>query len=125
MQKLPIAQIEQKMAKSLGPVPWGYSSDGNLHFGSGIILHNKKTNGCLVADITKRLPNVEESYVVCTTKKPMGPMARSIFIIQKADLKQKTSTDAICFGDEVRIHTNPHIFPKPVTSLFTLALSEE
>jgi hypothetical protein len=114
MQKLPIAQIEQKLEKSLGPVPWSYSSDGYLHFGSGIILHNKKTNGCLVADITKKLPNVEESYVVCTTKKPMGPMARSIFIISKADTKKKPTNDPICFGDEVRIHTNPHIFPKPV-----------
>eukprot|EP00826_Nyctotherus_ovalis_P059472 TRINITY_DN8272_c0_g4_i3.p1 TRINITY_DN8272_c0_g4~~TRINITY_DN8272_c0_g4_i3.p1 ORF type:complete len:280 (-),score=46.12 TRINITY_DN8272_c0_g4_i3:14-853(-) len=125
MQKLPIAQIEQKLAKSLATVPWAYSSDGCLHYGSGFILHNKKTNGSLVADIATRLPSVEELYAVATTKKPMGPTARSIFIIQKADPKQKTSTDPICFGDEVRIHTNPHLFPKPVTSLTIVALPEE
>lgn len=114
LEKLPIARIEHKLTDSVGGVPWSCSTDGLLHFGAKVILQNKKTGGALVIDIGTKLPGSEDSYALSSTKTPVGPMARSVFIIERADPKDKYTDDIVHFGQKIRIHSNPHIFPRPV-----------
>ena len=114
-EKLLISETEQKLTTSLSEVPWSCSIDGLLHFGSKVMLHSKKTNGYLVLDIGTRLPTVDEAYAVTTTGKPVGPMARSIFLISKGDDNDKSKDDIVHYGQKIRFQSNAHIFPKPVT----------
>ncbi len=116
-EKLSISQTEQKLSKSLAGVPWSCSADGLLHFGSKVMLHNKKTNGCLVLDIGSRLPTLDEAYTITTTGRPVGPMARSIFIVIKADEKDKFTGDIVHYGQKIRLQSNAHVFSKPVSFL--------
>jgi len=114
VEKLSIAQIERKLAKSLSGVPWTCSADGLLHFGYKIMLMNKKTMGFLAIDTGSRMPVIEEEYAVTSTGKEIGPIARGVFIIEKGEDKDKFTDDIVHYGQKIRIVTNPHVFPKPV-----------
>jgi len=49
------------------------------------MLHNKKTNGYFVCDMSDRITAHDEAYAVTTTDKPIGPCARSVLILTKAE----------------------------------------
>ncbi len=119
-EKLTISLTEQKLARSLGTVPWSCSSDGLLHFGAKVMLHNKKTNGFLVLDTGDKVPEQEEAYAVTTNNKGIGPMARSVFIISRGAEKDIFPDDVVHYGQKIRIVSNPFIYPKPVTFVFAI-----
>lgn len=85
--------MQQESYKS---VPWTYSSDGFLNDGSSVMLKNKKTDGFLVFNMNDKQPGLAESYIVTTSKVNPGPVARSIFVIRKADRFDS-------FGSDVKI----------------------
>ena len=66
-------------------VPWTFSADGVIREGDSLMLRNKATEGWLVMDIDDRLKQVEEAYMVTTTKEAPGPVTRSLFVIKKAE----------------------------------------
>jgi hypothetical protein len=113
-EKLSIAITEQKLQRLLARVPWSCSSDGHVHFGAKVLLHNKKTNGFLVLDTGDKVPGPDEAYAVTTSGKETGPIARSVFIISKASSPDSCPDDVVHFGQKIRIHTNPWVFDKTV-----------
>ena len=49
------------------------------------MLLNKQTNGALVFDIGDRITSHDEAYACTTSDKNIGPCARSIVVISKAE----------------------------------------
>ena len=113
-EKLSIAITEQKLDRLLARVPWSCSTDGYVHFGAKVLLHNKKTNGFLVLDTGDKVPGTEEAYAVTTSGKETGPIARSVFIISRAGTADGHPDDLVHFGQKIHIHTNPWVFGKTV-----------
>lgn len=114
-EKLCISATQQKIARSVARVPWTCSLDNLLHFGDKIMIHNAKINGFLVLDTGDRLTSTtEEIYAVTTNNKDPGPIARSVFIITRADPKDGFTDNIVHYGQKIRIQTNPYIFDKIV-----------
>ncbi len=66
-------------------VPQTFSADGKLRFGDKIMLSNKKTDACLVANIGEKIAAYEEAYAVTSSPHISGPNARCIFIIERVN----------------------------------------
>jgi hypothetical protein len=49
------------------------------------MLNNKMTNGFLVFDTSDKITSHDEAYACTTTDKPIGPCARSVLVITKAE----------------------------------------
>ena len=49
------------------------------------MLHNKQTNGYLVFDMSDKITSHDEAYACTTTDKAIGPCARSVLIVTKAE----------------------------------------
>lgn len=49
------------------------------------MLFNKATNGYLVYDLSDKITAHDEAYAVTTTDKEIGPCARSVLILTKAE----------------------------------------
>lgn len=114
---------------SLRPGSLTFSKDGYLHFGDQVMLLNKKTDGFLGCDVSKRYNGVCETYGLTTNPKTQ-PTLRSTFILLKY-LEPKTtfrciknSTRAeddefhdhfVHYGQKIIIQVNPRIFQKPVS----------
>lgn len=56
-----------------------------MRFGDSILLKNKQSNGVLVFDQGDRITSHEEGYACTTTDKNVGPCARSVVILTKAE----------------------------------------
>jgi hypothetical protein len=84
------------------------------------MLHNMKTNGFLVVDTGDRIDATYEAYAVTTNNQTQGPIARSVFLIKRADPKDGYADDLVHFGQKVIIQTNPYIFPKTVRPPFKI-----
>ena len=69
---------------ALKKVPQTFSPDGLLRFGDKIMLSNKKTDACMVADADKKLHAYEECYAVTSSPHITGPISRAIFVIERA-----------------------------------------
>ena len=79
------------------------------------MLRCKATEGTLVMDIADKLQQVNEAYMVTTTKEEQGPITRSIFVIKKAEKFDMFGSDNIVrYGQKVIIESNPYIFKKPL-----------
>ena len=59
------------------------------------MLSNKKTEGWLVMDIDDKIKQVNEAYMVTTTKENPGPVTRSVFVIKKAEKMDIFGSDNI------------------------------
>lgn len=120
-EKLSISLTEAKLARSLAKAPLSCSTDGKLHFGFKVMLLNKKTNGNLVIDVGDKIASFEEAYAVTTNNKGIGPLTRSVFVVEKADEKDDFTDDVVHYGQKIRIQSNSLIFPKKVSNTLIVA----
>ena len=77
------------------------------------MLHNKQTNGYLVCDLSDKITSHDEAYACTTTDKPIGPCARSVYVIQKAE-DDGARDNIVRYGQKIRIEANPYILSKPL-----------
>ena len=57
---------------------------GTLHFGDSVMIQSQQTQGWLVTNLNDRIVSNDEAYAVTATNSDIGPVARSVFIIEKA-----------------------------------------
>jgi hypothetical protein len=79
-------------------VPQTFSPDAKLRFDDYVMLLNKQTNGYLVIDIADRIKGNDEAYTVTTSSKPIGPAARSIFVLKREDQKDGHQDNIVHYG---------------------------
>jgi hypothetical protein len=77
------------------------------------MLHNKQTNGYLVCDMSDRITSHDEAYACTTTDKPIGPCARSVYVITKVE-DDGFKDNIVRYGQKIRIEANPYILNKPL-----------
>lgn len=77
------------------------------------MLFNGKVEGFLVTDVHDRLLNTEESYNVSAVKN-IHACARSVFILERANLKDGFKDNILHYGQQIRIRINPLLLDKPV-----------
>ena len=80
-------------------MPHTYRESGSLEFNDYILLQNCLTNGVLVCDMSDRVNSSGEAYMVTTTVQPVGAIARSVFIIERAKLSMYATDNKVRFGD--------------------------
>lgn len=107
--RLVLNHTQRKFFKSFQRVPITHSDDGLLRFGNSIVLKNCLTNAALVFDMTDRITSHDEAYAVTSTPKEIGPCARSVLTIERADLEDGAPDDIVRFGQQIRILANPYI----------------
>lgn len=83
--RLPFNKTLSSYQQNYKKVPWTYAADGQVRDGDCLMLRNKATEGTLVMDIDDRLKQVNEAYMITTTKEDPGPVTRSVFVIKKAE----------------------------------------
>ena len=66
-----------------------------------------------VTDIFELLTNTEESYNISAVKK-IHPCARSVFVLDRADLNDGYKDNIIHYGQKLRIKINPLLLDKPI-----------
>ncbi len=119
---LGINLTQQKFAKSLQrvrmnsvnkflQVPQTFSKDGLLRFGDSVLLKNQATNGTLVFDSGDKITSNDEAYGCTTTDKPVGPCARSILKIVKAE-DDGAKDNVLRFGQKVRFESTVYLIGK-------------
>ena len=77
------------------------------------MLHNKQTNGYFVCDLSDKITSHDEAYACTTTDKPIGPCARSVYVITKAE-DDGAKDNVVRYGQKIRIEANPYILGKPL-----------
>ena len=75
------------------------------------MLLNKMTNGFLGLDMSDRITSHDEAYACTTTDKDVGPCARSVFVITKAE-QDKYADNVIRYGQKIRFESNHYIYGK-------------
>jgi len=76
---------QKKYGRSFKKVPQSYSEDGLVRFGYKIMLLNKRTKAYLSFDLGDKITTHEEAYACTSNPKLESPVARSMFIITRAD----------------------------------------
>ena len=76
------------------------------------MLHNQENNADLVLDIGDRVVGNDEAYACTSNSNGIGPVTRSVFMIEKMDEKDGYKDDIVHYGQKIRIVSNPLIFPK-------------
>lgn len=112
--RLVVNQTQSKFAKAYAQTPFTYREDGHLEMGDHIMLRNAATCGALVCDTSDKIQTHDEAYAVTTTDKPIGPQARSIFVIERADDKDGSPDNCVHFGQKVRLTTNGNLMNRPL-----------
>ena len=64
--------------------------------------------------MSDRVNSGVEAYMVTTTEKPVGAIARSVYIISRAANAARSIDNKVRYGDEVRIKSNPQIHSVPL-----------
>jgi hypothetical protein len=93
-------------------VPLTFREDGLLHFGDNVMLKNCLTQACLVFDMSDRISSQDEAYACTSTKKELGPCARSVVTIERADMEDGACDDIVRYGQQIHISANPFIHSK-------------
>lgn len=75
------------------------------------MLQNKQTSGYLVLDMGDRITSHDEAYACTTTSKQVGPCARSVLIVTKAE-EDGMKDNLVRYGQKVRFEANPYILSK-------------
>lgn len=88
-------------------MPQTYSPDGLLRFGDKIMLSNKATDACLVANIGEKIATYEEAYAVTSSPHISGPNARCIFLVERVNPADGYADNVVHYGQEVKFVTNP------------------
>lgn len=82
--------------------------------GDHIMMRNAATCGALVCDVSDKIQTHDEAYAVTTTDKGIGPQARSIFVIERADPKDGCTDNNVHYGQAIRITTNGNLMNRPL-----------
>lgn len=90
-----------------------FSKDGYRRFGDHVMLFNGKVEGFLVTDVHDRLLNTEESYNVSAAKN-IHACARSVFVLERANMKDGFKDNILHYGQQIKIRINPLLLDKPV-----------
>lgn len=69
------------------------------------------TSGFLVFDMSDKITAHDEAYACTTTDKDIGPVARAVFIISKAE-QDSFQDNIIRYGQKIKIESNPYIYGK-------------
>lgn len=77
------------------------------------MLFNKQTNGYLVFDMSDRITSHDEAYACTTTDKDIGPCARSVLTLSKAE-DDGAGDNVIRYGQKIKFESNPYIYSKPL-----------
>jgi hypothetical protein len=75
------------------------------------MLLNKQTNGALVFDSGDRITSHDEAYACTTSDKNIGPCARSIVVITKAE-EDGAPDDVIRYGQKLRFEATTYLIGK-------------
>ena len=78
------------------------------------MMRNAATCGALVCDVSDKIQTHDEAYAVTTTDKTIGPQARSIFVIERADDKDGAPNNCVHYGQDVRLTTNGNLMNRPL-----------
>jgi len=78
------------------------------------MILNQQTNGFLVFDMGDKVTSQDEAYAVTTTDKDIGPCARSVLIICKAEDDGAPKNDFLRYGQKIKLQANPYIHAKPL-----------
>lgn len=92
-------------------VPQTFSNDGLIRFGDSLMVKNKASNGVLVFDSGDRITSHDEAYACTTTDKNVGPIARSVIVITKAEADAHTD-NLLRFGQKIRLESTTHLLGK-------------
>lgn len=76
------------------------------------MLKSQQTHGYLVTNLNDRVVSNDEAYAATATSQDIGPVARSVFIIEKAD--EKCGDNVVRYGQDIRIRVNPFLINKPL-----------
>ena len=76
------------------------------------MIQSKKCNGYLVIDIGDKIISNEEEYAVAVTPNNVGPITRSIFVIERVSEKDGYKDDLIHYGQPIRLRSNDLLFKK-------------
>jgi len=102
---LTLTATQQKFAKALQRAPHTYNEDGNMRFGDHVLLQSNQTKGWLVTNIWDEITTSDEAYAVTACMQDIGPVARSVLIIEKGNLKDGAPDDLVCYGQDIRLRT--------------------
>ena len=67
------------------------------------MLKSCKTQANLVTNIWDVITSSDEAYAATATKEAIGPVARSIFIIQKGNEKDGAPDNLVRYGQDIRL----------------------
>ena len=81
-----------------------------MRFGDSVMLKNQQTNGVLVFDSGDKITSHDEAYGCTTTDKQVGPCARSIVNIARAE--NDGSDNIVRYGQKIRFEGNPFLIGK-------------
>lgn len=107
-QTLDFHKTFSRVSQQSKKVTWTYASkDQSLRDGYHVIITNKKVQGYVVADLSTKALGIDEAYIPTTTPNHPGPVARSVFVIRKAEKADMFgSDDIIRYGQKVKIEVN-------------------
>lgn len=66
----------------------------------------------MVSNIWDVITSADEAYAVTATKQPIGPVARSVFIVQKGDVKDGAPDNMVRYGQDIRLATTLQMMNK-------------
>jgi hypothetical protein len=89
---------QSKYGRSFKKVPQSFSEDGLVRFGYKVMLMNKKTKAYLSFDLGDKVTSLEEAYACTTNPKVDHPVARTMFILTRADNDDGYSGNEIHYG---------------------------
>lgn len=75
------------------------------------MLKNKATNGVMVFDSGDRITTHDEAYACTTTEKDVGPCARSVIVITKAE-EDGAPDNLIRYGQKIRFESTTYLLGK-------------
>ena len=75
------------------------------------MLKNNQTNGVLVFDSGDKVTSQDEAYACTTSSKTVGPCARSVVILTKAEDDGETDK-VVRYGQKIRFEATTHLMGK-------------
>lgn len=71
------------------------------------MIKSQQTQGWLATNLGDRIISNDEAYAVTSTCQDLGAVARSVFMIEKAD--ENCGDKHVRYGQDIRIRINPFL----------------